>query len=91
MLDELGSYSFVPAKPEHLNYKNAQVLLIGHNDSSHLAKGDPQEEEKVEEELEGIAEEDFKGMKHLSSDASKSIFTDLHANAERFQDVMEKF
>lgn len=90
-MDELGSYRWVPVKPEHLNYKNAQILLIGHNDGKRLVKGDQERSVPVEDKLESLEEKDFRGMRHLSSDESEAIYADLRTKAKKYHDLPDHF
>ncbi|KAM3497763.1 hypothetical protein MY10362_008893 [Beauveria mimosiformis] len=92
ILEEFGSYRWIPTKPEHLNYKNTQLLLIGQGERPQLTTGDDEEgQAKVEDELEVLMEEDLKGMQHLSSNESEAIFADLYAKSKWFHDIPSSF
>lgn len=86
-MDEFGSYSWIPTRPYHLNYKNTQLLLIGHGEKPHLTAGDEKGQEEVKEEMEDMMQKDVKGMRHLSKDESEAIFKDLHAKSKWFHDI----
>ncbi|OAA71242.1 hypothetical protein ISF_01793 [Cordyceps fumosorosea ARSEF 2679] len=91
ILEEFGSHRWVPTKPEHLDYKNTQLLLIGQGEKPQLTTGDVEGQAKVEDEMEVLMEEDLKGMQHLSSNESEAIFADLHAKSEWFHNIPESF
>lgn len=61
----------MPAQPKHLDYPNAQILLIGENyDESHAldatAKDEKSDEKETpQEELEKLEGEDELRVKHL--------------------------
>ncbi|KAJ6441121.1 hypothetical protein O9K51_06916 [Purpureocillium lavendulum] len=78
----------------HLDYVNAQVLLVG--ESSGIEKAvEPQEEETDKEEpldtLEHLEDEDLKRMRGLPGGQSASIFADLHAQAEDYPELQTTF
>lgn len=84
----------MPTKPTHLNFDNAQILLIG--ESSGIGKAvEPQKGEEGKEEpvevLEHLEEEDLKRMKHLPGDQSASIFADLEADAKNYPKLQTQF
>ncbi|RDA95900.1 hypothetical protein CP533_5203 [Ophiocordyceps camponoti-saundersi (nom. inval.)] len=94
--DEFKSLRWLPTKPEHLNYVNAQVLLIG--DSSGLDKAvEPekkeQEKDKAEpmEVLTRLEEEDLGRMRQLPGGESDSIFADLKARAKDYPKLQTTF
>lgn len=86
----------MPSKPEHLNYANAQILLIG--ESSGIEKAtEPQKKDEEEgkeepmEVLEHLAEEDLDRMRHLPGDQSASVYADLQAHAEDYPKLQTTF
>ena len=96
MLDEFRSLRWLPSKPDHLDYVNSQILLIG--ESSGLDKAvQPQKEDEEEgkekpiEVLEHLEEEDLKPMRRLPGDQSASIFTDLQARAKDYPKLKTTF
>ncbi|KAM3522856.1 hypothetical protein MY4038_008437 [Beauveria bassiana] len=91
ILEEFGSYRWIPTKPEHLNYKNTQLLLIARGEKPQLATGDEEGQAKVEDEIEELMEEDLKGMQHLSSNESEALVADLHAKSKWFHDIPSSF
>ncbi|KAK2041932.1 hypothetical protein LZ31DRAFT_376362 [Colletotrichum somersetense] len=87
---------WMPTKPEHLDYVNSQVLMIG--ESSGIEKAvEPKEKDvkagkdKPEDVLQEIEDEDTKRMEHLSGDESASIFTDLQARAKDYPKLQTTF
>ncbi|KAM4057691.1 hypothetical protein HRG_009318 [Hirsutella rhossiliensis] len=96
IIKEFRSLRWLPSRPEHLNYENAQLLLIG--ESSGLDKAvEPQEEDKEngkEEPLEVLGhleEEDLERMRHLPGGESESLFADLHAHAKDYPKLQTTF
>jgi len=96
IIDEFRALRWLPTKPEHLNYANAQILLIG--ESQGLEKAlEPQEEdqkegkEEPEEALEHLEEEDLKRMRDLPGDQSASVFADLTIRASDYPKLQTTF
>ncbi|KAH8174962.1 BTB domain transcription factor [Sarocladium implicatum] len=92
IMEEFRALRWMPSKPEHLDYPNAQVLLIG--ESSGIDKAvEPQEKDsqKPEELLEKLEEEDLERMKHLAGDDSAAIFQDLEARAKDYPKLQTTF
>jgi 6-phosphofructokinase len=82
----------MPTEPDHLDFPNAQILLIG--ESSGVDKAvEPQEKDKKEPEdvLEELEEEDLERMKHLGGDDSAAIFKDLEAKAKDYPKLQTTF
>ena len=71
ILEEFGSRGWMPLHPKHLDYANAQVLLIGEDfDSSSNLDPAPKDEKKDEketpqEELEKLEDEDDQRVENL--------------------------
>lgn len=96
IMDEFGSLRWLPSKPEHLDYTNAQVLLIG--ESSGLEKAlepleddEKQGKEEPKEALEHLKEEDLERMRHLPGDQSASVFADLEIHAKDYPKLRTSF
>ncbi|VUC32581.1 unnamed protein product [Clonostachys rosea] len=96
VIDEFRSLRWLPSKPIHLDYPNAQLLLVG--ESSGVEKAlEPQEKDETnsaenpEEFVESLAEEDFQRMRHLSGHQSESIYADLQARAEGYPQLKTAF
>ncbi len=96
IIEEFRSLRWLPTRPEHLNYANAQFILIG--ESSGLEKAvEPQEEdqkdgkEEPQEVLDHLEEEDLKRMRHLPGDESESLYADLHARAKDYPELQTTF
>ena len=88
IIDEFGGRGWLPAKPEHLNYANAQFLLIGESDfhaegTEKDAKDD--KKETPEEELEKLEHEDELRIEHLKGD--DTVFEDLGISAKEYPSV----
>lgn len=86
----------MPSKPEHLDYVNCQVLLVG--ESSGLQKAlQPQKQdqkegkEEPEEALEHLEEEDMERMRDLPGDQSASIYADLQVHAKDYPKLQTTF
>jgi hypothetical protein len=80
-MDEFGKRRWAPLQPKHLNYKNAEVLLIGENDI-------PRREEAHKDavhELEDLEEEDIKRVDHLGGD--DAVFADLELDRQEFEGI----
>lgn len=95
-MEEFRSLRWLPSKPEHLDYANTQVLLVG--ESSGIGKAtEPQSGDKgtgVKEPLEVIEEledEDTERMKHLGGDASVAVFRDLEVRARDYPKLQISF
>jgi hypothetical protein len=80
-IDEFRGRGWMPPEPKHLDYANAQILLIGEDyESSHNLEANPKDEkaeEKIspEEELTKLEEEDEHRIERLKGD--DTIFADL--------------
>lgn len=96
LLEEFRSLRWVPTQPKHLDYANAQFLLVGESSRTERAL-EPQEEDEKEgkvepaEEMEELEEEDTKRMKGLSKDDSGRIFADLQADAGDYPKLQTTF
>lgn len=69
-MDEFRGRGWMPAEPKHLDYVNAQVLLIGESIDSHALEATKQDEESSQketpaEEVEKLEREDEIRIKHL--------------------------
>ncbi|KPM46104.1 hypothetical protein AK830_g425 [Neonectria ditissima] len=87
VLDEFRDLRWMPSKPAHLNYVNAQILLIGEDSGIDKATENQDEEDKgkdTKEVLEDLEEDDLKRMQHLEGDDAASIFADLHVRAKDY-------
>lgn len=94
VMDEFHDLRWLPSKPEHFDFANAQILLIG--ESAGIDKAvQPQEGEEGKEEplevLEHLEDEDLKRMKHLPGDQSASLFADLDADAKNYPRLQTQF
>ncbi|KAM5345839.1 hypothetical protein ACJ41O_011700 [Fusarium nematophilum] len=96
IIDEFRSLRWLPSRPNHFDYVNTQVLLVG--ESSGIAKAvEPQKEDREDgkEEpgtvLENLEGDDLKRMRHLAGDESAAIFADLHARAKDYPKMQTTF
>lgn len=91
-IEEFRGRGWMPAHPKHINYANAQILLIGENfeDSNNLeaAPKDEKNESKETpgEELEKLENEDELRVEHLKGD--DTVFADLGVSAKDYPSVM---
>ncbi|KAI8217496.1 hypothetical protein K4K54_011593 [Colletotrichum sp. SAR 10_86] len=93
---EFRDLRWMPTKPEHLDYANAQILLIGESSGIKKAteprKKDVKEgNEEPEKILEQIEDEDTKRMENLAEDDSGAIFADLQARAKDYPKLQTTF
>lgn len=85
MLEEFHSLRWVPTDPKHLDYVNAQFLLIGKSSGVQRAMARDKEKAGREEADEDLGEmvkledEDTKRMRDLADKDSTAIFADLQA------------
>ncbi|KAM0326757.1 hypothetical protein ACHAQA_006630 [Verticillium albo-atrum] len=94
--NEFQSRRWLPSKPAHFDFPNAQILLIG--ESSGIEKAvEPQKKdqkngkEEPEEVLKNLEEDDVNRMKHLGNSDSEAIFKDLRASADDYPKLMTTF
>ncbi|KAK5115774.1 hypothetical protein LTR62_000863 [Meristemomyces frigidus] len=82
--EEFGSLGWLPTKPEHLNYANAQFLLIGEDFNVEGTAKDEKDDNKETpaEELEKLEHEDEIRVQHLNGDAT--VFADLGVSAKEY-------
>lgn len=92
VMDDFRKRRWMPSEPAHLDYANAQILLIGESSGIDEAV-EPQEKDKKkpEEILEHLEEEDLERMKHLAGDDSTAIFKDLDARAKDYPKLQTTF
>ena len=101
MLESFESYRWIPSAPEHLDYQNAQVLLIREGEGLGRAgsvepgkAGDDlanEAEANFEEAMEELEGEDVKRMERLGEDASQAIYADLKADSEKYPSLRTQF
>ncbi|PSK56711.1 hypothetical protein B9Z65_6335 [Elsinoe australis] len=90
-IDEFRNRGWMPVEPKHLDYANAQMLLIGESLESGSAleatKKDENDDKKETpgEELEKLEHEDEIRIKHLKGD--DTIFADLGISKKDYPDV----
>ncbi|KAF4947971.1 hypothetical protein FGADI_9966 [Fusarium gaditjirri] len=96
IIDEFRSLRWLPSKPSHFDYPNAQILLIGESHGIEKAV-EPQKEdrkdgkEEPETVLEHLEDDDVKRMKHLADDQSAAIYADLHVQAKDYPKMQTTF
>ncbi|PFH58184.1 hypothetical protein XA68_14041 [Ophiocordyceps unilateralis] len=96
ILDEFRGLRWLPTRPEHLNYVNAQLLLIGESsglDKAVEAQTTDEENDKAEpiEVLNHLEEEDLERMRQLPGTESDAIFADLRARAKDYPKLQTSF
>jgi hypothetical protein len=90
--DEFRGRGWMPAQPKHLDYANAQVLLIGEDfDSSNNLEPAVKDEKKdnketPQEELEKLEEEDEHRVHNLRGD--DTVFADLGISSKDYPKVL---
>jgi len=94
--DQFRDLRWMPSKPEHLDYVNSQVLMIGESSGIDKAVEPKQKDVKAGKDkpgdvLQEIEDEDTKRMEHLSGDDSASIFADLQARAKDYPQLQTTF
>lgn len=94
--EEFRDLRWIPSRPNHLNYDNAQILLIGESSGIKKALTPQEEDEKANKEeplevMEELEEEDLKRMKDIPGDSSASIYADLKAHAEDYPKLQTTF
>ncbi|PWI72229.1 hypothetical protein PCL_10852 [Purpureocillium lilacinum] len=94
--EEFRSLRWMPSRPNHLDYVNAQVLLVGESSGIDKAVEQQKEDEKdgaeePMEALEHLEDEDLNRMSDLAGDQSASIFADLHAQAKDYPSIQTTF
>lgn len=95
-MDEFRTLRWLPSRPEHLDYVNAQILLIGESSglkkALQLQKDDEMEgKEEPKEVLEHLEEEDLNRMRNLPGDQSASVFADLTIHAKDYPKLETTF
>ncbi|GKT47511.1 uncharacterized protein ColSpa_07692 [Colletotrichum spaethianum] len=94
--EQFRDLRWMPTKPEHLDYVNSQVLMIGESSGIEKAVEPKKKDVKAgkddpEEVLQEMEDEDTKRMEHLSGDDSASIFADLQARAKDYPQLQTTF
>ena len=95
--DAFGSLRWRPSQPEHFNYPNSQILLIGESSGLDKAtqpddsdKGKADVEEPIEE-MEKLEDEDTHRMERLGDGDSEAIFADLQVDARQYPKLLTTF
>ncbi|KAF0639645.1 hypothetical protein NXS19_010576 [Fusarium pseudograminearum] len=96
IIDEFRSLRWLPSKPAHFDYVNAQILLIGESEGIEKAvepqkKDQKDGKEEPETVLEHLEDDDVKRMKHLADDQSTAIYADLHVHAKDYPKLQTTF
>jgi hypothetical protein len=83
--EEFGTRAWLPARPEHMDYENAQILLIGEDiDAIEPTEGEAKDDTKETalEELEKLEHEDEIRIEHLKGE--DTIYLDLGVRAKDY-------
>lgn len=81
----------MPVKPEHLDYANAQILMIGEDlEESHALDAAPKDEKSSEketprEELEKMHKEDHERVEHLKGEFPSLAPDSNHIEADVYR------
>jgi hypothetical protein len=92
VFEEFRGRGWMPAQPKHLDYANAQVLLIGEdfessNNLEPAAKDEKDEKKETpQEELEKLEEEDEHRVHNLRGD--DTVFADLGISSKEYPKVL---
>ncbi|CAK7273479.1 hypothetical protein SEPCBS119000_005677 [Sporothrix epigloea] len=77
--DSFRSLRWVPMRPEHLNYANSHLLLIGESKGADSILTNDHDGRELSAELEELADEDVDRMRRLGSTEAEAVFASLHA------------
>jgi len=93
ILEEFRGLAWAEIQPEHLNYVNAQILLIGEGTEGSMGKAlestskdQKDSKETPMEELEKLEHEDELRVQHLHGD--DSVFDDLKMSKRDYPQVL---
>ncbi|KAK4549003.1 hypothetical protein LTR36_008776 [Oleoguttula mirabilis] len=91
IMEEFGSRGWLPTTPEHLNYANAQFILIGESSGLDVLNGaqDGEKDDKKEtpqEEIEKLEQEDEIRVEHMQGD--NTVYADLGISKKDYPSVM---
>ncbi|KAK5137980.1 hypothetical protein LTR08_005777 [Meristemomyces frigidus] len=88
IMEEFGNLGWLPTTPEHLNYPNAQILLIGESSGLDALDGDKKDgaKETALEEIEKLEHEDELRVEHMQGD--DTVFVDLGISKKDYPKVM---
>lgn len=95
-MDDFRGLRWMPSRPEHFDFPNAQILLIGESEGVDKAveprkKDEKEGKEEPREVLEELKDEDVDRMRGLTDSDSGAIFRDLDARAEEYPKMMTTF
>lgn len=100
-MDDFRSLRWIPTQPRHLDYDNAQFLLIGHKSGIQEAfkpdtkRGREKAKEKEEEEDIVIKEEPLEGeedlMYEIKEDEVSDVLLDLEKYAHELKNIETEF
>ena len=79
-MDEFRNLRWMPAQPRHLDYANAQLLIIGESSgiekaTEQLPRDEKNDKDTPLEEMDKLEHEDQIRVKHLKGD--DTVFADL--------------
>ncbi|KAI5210046.1 hypothetical protein E4T39_00473 [Aureobasidium subglaciale] len=91
IIDDFRGRSWMPAEPKHLDFNNAQLLMIGESlDDSHALEAtskdkNSDDKETPQEEIEKLEHEDELRVEHLKGD--DTVFADLGLSHKEYPSV----
>lgn len=87
IMEEFGSRGWLPTRPDHLEYANAQILLIGESSGLDAVNGEKDgKKETPQEEIEKLEHEDELRIEHMQGD--DTVFADLGISKKDYPKVM---
>lgn len=90
MIEEFASRGWLPTKPQHLDYANACVLLIGESSALDALAAKPQDaeddnKETPAEEIKKLEHEDEIRIEHMKGD--DTVYVDLGISKKEYPSV----
>ncbi|CAK7234302.1 hypothetical protein SBRCBS47491_008902 [Sporothrix bragantina] len=91
--ESFHSLRWAPMRPEHIDYANSHLLLIGESKGTDSVFTDDHAGRELSAELEELADDDINRMRRLGSTEAEAVFASLHAKdqAEGQPDLAKTF
>ncbi|CAK7200900.1 hypothetical protein SEUCBS139899_003599 [Sporothrix eucalyptigena] len=80
--ESFRSLRWAPLQPEHIDYANSHLLLIGESKGTNSILTDDRAGRELSAELEELADEDIDRMRRLGSTEAEAVFASLHAKSQ---------